>query len=237
VENVEATVARALELDPDRISLFGYAHVPWMKRHQALLPEDALPRSGERAAQFEAAAARILRAGYVRVGLDHFAKPDDPLSLALGSGALKRNFQGYTTDDAPALIGLGASAISALPQGYAQNAAAVPAWREAVEAGRLPVVRGVALSPEDRLRREVIERIMCDLAVDLDEVCRRHGVPVDHFAPELARIEVLEGEGLARRRAARIEVREDARDLVRVVGAVFDGYLDPAGSARHAPAV
>ncbi len=238
VENVQDTAERVLALDPDRLSLFGYAHVPWMKRHQALLPEDVLPRGPERVAQFAAAAERIEKAGYVRVGLDHFAKPDDPLAVALEAGELKRNFQGYTTDRAPALIGLGASAISSLPQGYAQNAPSVPAYRTAIQAGRLPVARGVALTPDDRLCREVIERLMCDLAVDLAEVCGRHKVEVARFEPELARIDVLVGEGLARRRGARIEVGADARDLVRVVSAVFDARLNEVDrTARHAAAL
>jgi oxygen-independent coproporphyrinogen III oxidase len=234
--NVEATVAQALELDPDRLSLFGYAHVPWMKRHQALLPEEALPDGPERAAQFEAAARRIEAAGYVRVGLDHFAKPDDPLAVALRGGALKRNFQGYTTDSARALIGLGASAISRLPQGYAQNAAAVPDYRAAIEAGRLATMRGLALTPEDRLRGEIIERLMCDLAVDLDAVCERHAVGLDHFASEFGRLGELERDGIAFRRGARIEVAEGARDLVRVVGSIFDHRLAD-GTGRHAPAL
>ncbi|MFF8801842.1 MULTISPECIES: oxygen-independent coproporphyrinogen III oxidase [unclassified Methylobacterium] len=232
VENVTDTVLRALALDPDRVSLFGYAHVPAMKRHQALLPEEALPDGPARLAQFEAAAARLTGAGYRRVGLDHFARPGDPLVTA---GTLRRNFQGYTTDAAAALIGFGASAISALPQGYAQNAAAVPAYARMIEAGQVPTVRGLALTPEDRLRRDVIERLMCDLRVDLDEVCARHAVSTAVFEPELARIDALCGEGLARRVRGQVAVPEAARALVRVVASVFDARL-PGTVGTHAPA-
>ena len=120
-QSVARSVKTALTLNPSRISLFGYAHVPWMKKHQALIPADALPGGAERLAQVRAAEAELARAGYVAIGLDHFARPDDPLALALAAGRLHRNFQGYTTDVAPALIGLGASSIGFLPQGYVQN--------------------------------------------------------------------------------------------------------------------
>jgi oxygen-independent coproporphyrinogen-3 oxidase len=236
VENVVATVERSLSLDPDRVSLFGYAHVPWMKRHQALLPEDVMPNAEERFAQFEAAAARLVEAGYVRVGLDHFAKPDDPMAEALKAGDLKRNFQGYTTDAAPVLIGFGASAISSYPQGYAQNASSTPEYRTAVLAGELATARGLALTEEDRLRREVIERLMCDLAVDLGEVCRRHGIAPDHFGPELQAVDRLAGEGLARRDGVRVSVPEEARPLLRVLCAAFDARL-AASAGRHARAI
>lgn len=232
-QSVAETARRALALAPDRVSLFGYAHVPAMKRHQALLPEEALPGGAARLAQFEAAASCLTAAGYVRIGLDHFARPGDPL---VASGSLRRNFQGYTADAAPALLGFGASAISALPQGYAQNATAVPDYAAMIAAGRLPTVRGLALTPEDRLRREVIERLMCDLRVDLDEVCARHAVSPEVFRPELARIDALCGEGLARRVRRQVAVPEAARALVRVVASVFDARL--AGTAgTHAPAL
>jgi oxygen-independent coproporphyrinogen III oxidase len=236
VENVVDTVERTVSLDPDRIALFGYAHVPWMKRHQKLLPEDALPRLPERCAQFEAAAARIRAAGYLRIGLDHFAKPDDPMAEALMRGVLHRNFQGYTTDPAPALIGLGTSAISSLPQGYAQNASATVEYRRHILEGRLPTARGLALTREDRLRREVIERMMCDLKVDLASVCERHHADAARFAPELEMLDALSADGLVSRSGMRIEIPEEARPLVRSVCAVFDARLQQ-GAGRYAPAL
>ncbi len=236
VENVVSTVETALRLDPDRISLFGYAHVPWMKRHQALLPEDVMPRADERFAQFESAAARLVEAGYLRVGLDHFAKRDDPLSRALAGGRLHRNFQGYTTDGAPVLIGLGASAISNMPGGYAQNSTATPDYREAILAGRFATEKGLVLTDDDRLRGEVIERLMCDLSVDLDEVCARHRVDGSYFAAEIERIDDLAADRLAIRRGMRIEVPEAARPLVRALCAAFDTRLTQS-AGKHAPAI
>ncbi|HUD53138.1 oxygen-independent coproporphyrinogen III oxidase, partial [Parvibaculum sp.] len=168
VGSILETVERAASLRPARIALFGYAHVPWMKTHQKLIPEAALPDMAERWRQYEASSARLQELGYVAVGLDHFALPDDELVAAQKKGELHRNFQGYTTDAAPALIGLGASAIGALPQGYVANEIAIERYKTLVRAGRLPVTRGIAISDDDRLRRHVIERLMCDMKVDLD---------------------------------------------------------------------
>ena len=233
---VEAMVDLALRLAPARVALFGYAHVPWMKSHQKLIDEKALPGAVERLHQFAAASARLSAAGYLPVGLDHFARPDDALSAALATGRLHRNFQGYTADDAPVLIGLGASAIGTLPQGYVQNAQPLADYRRAIEAGRLPTVRGIALSADDRLRRDIIDRLMCTLRVDFDAVCREHGSAGETFAAERARLAPLEADGLVRLDAGEIVVTEAGRPFVRVVAAAFDAYLQP-GAARHSRAV
>jgi oxygen-independent coproporphyrinogen-3 oxidase len=234
-ESVARSVDEALRLDPDRIALFGYAHVPWMKKHQALLPEDRLPTAAERVAQVAAATAVIEAAGYVPIGLDHFAKAGDTLAARQRTGRLKRNFQGYTTDEATALIGLGASSIGTLPQGYVQNAPSTVAYRQAISEGRLATVRGLALTEEDRLRRSVIERLMCDLFVDLDETAHEHGRSIADFAEELARIDRLAADGIATRDGGQVGVPEDARAFVRTVCAVFDRYLAPDGN-RHSRA-
>ncbi|WP_439578788.1 oxygen-independent coproporphyrinogen III oxidase, partial [Elioraea sp.] len=184
--SVARTARQALALNPDRIALFGYAHVPWMKRHQRLIDAGALPDAAGRLAQFRAALAVFTAAGHVPLGLDHAARPDDPLALAHAEGRMRRTFQGYTDDAAPVLIGIGASAISSLPQGHAQSAAAVPQWREAVRGGRLPIVRGVEPDAEDRLRAALIERIMCDMGLDIDAICRAYGAEADRFAEALA---------------------------------------------------
>lgn len=240
VASVVETVDRAASLAPDRIALFGYAHVPWMKKHQKLLPEAALPGMGERFDQAEAAARRLVEHGYVPVGLDHFAKADDPMVRQLESGRLARNFQGYTTDESPVLIGLGASSIGRLPQGYAQNTPDLPSYRQAMAEGRLATARGLALTAEDRLRASVIERIMCDLAVDLAAVAAAHGTAPGHFAADLERLEPLVADGLARRDGWRIMVTERGRPLVRAVAAAFDAYLEcgaAPGALRHSRAV
>lgn len=236
VAGIVATVDKAVALEPRRLALFGYAHVPWMKRHQRLIDESALPDTVERLELFRAAASRLAEWGYVAVGLDHFALPDDPLAVAARTGRLRRNFQGYTTDTAPALLGFGASAISTLPQGYAQNTVKIRAYRKAVDDGALAVVRGVALTADDRLRGAVIERLMCDLAVDLDPVCRAQGADASALTGELEALRPLVRDGLVRVEGHRITVPDDRRPFLRVACAVFDRYLDPAAT-RHARAV
>jgi oxygen-independent coproporphyrinogen-3 oxidase len=236
VEIVTESLAKALMLEPARVSLFGYAHVPWMKKHQQLIREETLPDGDARMAQFLAASRYLLSHGYVAIGLDHFARADDELAVQLREGRLKRNFQGYTTDDAPALIGLGASAISSLPQGYAQNAPTTPAYRKAIEAGTFATARGLALTQEDRMRRDLIERLMCDLTVDVADICAAHGRDTSALAPELQRLDQLAAHDLVVRQDSRITVPEPARPFVRSVCAVFDQYLR-SGETRHARAV
>ncbi len=239
VAGVLETVDQVLDLRPDRIALFGYAHVPWMKPHQQLLPQAALPDLGERFEQQEAAAARLSAAGYIRVGLDHFAAPHDPMALAAGDGGLRRNFQGYTTDGADALVGLGPSAIGKLPQGYVQSIAATRDWALAVRAGTLPVARGLALTAEDRLRADIIEALMCDLSVDLTEVCGRHDAHPGLLQEDLLRLCPLEADGLVVRRDGRIAVTPRGRPFVRTICAAFDAYLHRGEAAprRHSAGV
>jgi oxygen-independent coproporphyrinogen-3 oxidase len=233
---VARTAEQALGLAPDRIAVFGYAHVPWMKKHQSLLPEDALPGPLERYAQREAVEDVAIARFYQPIGLDHFARRADSLAQAGADNRLHRNFQGYTTDDAPVLLGLGTSSIGSLPEGYLQNAASVPVWRDAIRAGRLAIARGIALSADDRLRRDVIEQIMCRFAVDLRDVAACHGAdPISLFAgrsalEELARDRLVEWDG------SRLAVTPAGRPFVRTVAAVFDAYLAP-GAVRHSAAV
>ncbi len=236
VEHVEKTIAAMASLKPNRLAVFGYAHVPHMKKHQALIDEAALPTSEERITQFDHAQSALIAAGYEPVGLDHFALPDDPMAIAARNGVLSRNFQGYTTDTAPALIGIGASAISSLPQGYLQNEAEVPRYREKILSGRLSTAKGVELRDEDRLRRAVIERLMCGLTADVAGIARDHDFAPDHFRHELEGLKVLEALGFCNVDGTRITVPADERAAVRLVAAQFDEYLDPA-AARHAIAV
>jgi len=240
--SVERTVTEALGLEPDRIAVFGYAHVPWMKKHQTLIREADLPGPAERLDQAELVADLLTARGYRAVGLDHFARAGDPMAERAAAGTLKRNFQGYTTDDAPVLLGFGASAIGALPQGYVQNVPGTAQWHQALELGGLPIARGIAVTDEDRLRRAVIERLMCDLKVDLDAVAAAHGFPPALFAPELEALEPLIADGLAVRTGLVVEVPEAARAFTRVVCALFDPRLKAAQQQepekkRHAAAV
>ncbi len=234
--NTISTLDQVLPLRPERLALFGYAHVPWMKAHQRLIDEAALPGAGERLDQSESAAARLVAEGYVRIGLDHFALPDDALALAQSQGRLRRNFQGYTTHAATTLLGVGASAIGAMPQGFVQNSAQETAWRAAVGEGRLPVARGVAVTAEDRFRAEIIERLMCDFAVDLAAVSGRHARTCAALAPELERLQGFVDDGLVRLDGPTVKVTARGRPLVRSIAAVFDVYFLGDG-ARHSRAI
>jgi oxygen-independent coproporphyrinogen III oxidase len=224
-EGAAASAVAALRLAPDRLAVFGYAHVPWMKRHQALLPAATLPDAAARFRQQQRVASVLTEAGYVAIGLDHFALAGDPLAAAAAAGRLRRNFQGYTTDPAPVLLGLGASAIGALSDAYVQNEAAVPRWRQAVRTGHLPVVRGIRLGPEDRLRRDIIEEIMCRLAVDLAATAARHAAPpAPLVSPGLAD---LAADGLIDWDGSRLQVTERGRPFLRQIAALFDAYYQP----------
>jgi oxygen-independent coproporphyrinogen-3 oxidase len=173
------TVEQCVAMKPDRIALFGYAHVPWMAKNQRMIDDDALPSAAKRAEQARLAAATLVGSGYIQIGIDHFALPGDSLAIAATGGSLHRNFQGYTSDGARTLIGIGATAIGRTPQGYVQNASETGAWSRAVAAGKLPVARGHALAKQDLLRSHVIERIMCDGSVDLAAAGRALGFEDD----------------------------------------------------------
>lgn len=235
VSRVLHTVECILPLRPDRLAVFGYAHVPHMKPHMNLIPGHSLPGRDERFRQQQAISELLVGAGHVRIGLDHFAKDSDPLVAALHEGRLHRNFQGYTVDPAEVLIGFGASAIGALPQGYIQNVTAMPEYRKAIGEGRLPVARGIGLTAEDRLRRAIIEQIMCHLRVDLAAMQRAAGLSLDLSGERMA-LHALAADGLVRIEGDVLTVPEEARPLLRSVACVFDAYL-ATGKAKHSRAV
>lgn len=235
VADVRHTVTLAHSLGPQRVAVFGYAHVPWFRPQQRLISDADLPSSAERLAQAEAAHETLVQFGYRPVGLDHYAKPDDKL-VAKG-GRVQRNFQGYTDDDADALIGLGASAISRLPQGFAQNAPAVGNYSRAVSAGKLATVKGIELSSDDRLRAHIIERLMCDMAVDLDAAAGATGYgSATDFSSEIASLQPFQDNGSVEIDGSRIRITESGRPYMRLVASVFDTYLAQAKS-RHSVAV
>lgn len=229
------TVTLAGTLRPDRIALFGYAHVPWFKTHQRLIDTAALPDAGGRLRQAALARAALAGLGYQPIGLDHFALPDDPMALAARDRHLHRNFQGYTTDSADALIGFGASAIGRLPQGFVQNAPDIAGYQRAIDRGEPATVRGLALSREDRVRAAVIERLMCDFSADLDAEAGRFGMSASLFDGDLERLADLEQDGLVARDGRRVTVSEAGQPFVRIVASMFDAHLARAG--RHSAAV
>ena len=235
-ETVRDTVDKAADLQADRLAVFGYAHVPWMKKHQKLLLEAGLPDAEERWSQYEAIQQRLAERGYVCIGLDHFARADDPMALALNDGCLNRNFQGYTTDTATALIGLGASAISSLPQGYAQNHPAIHKWRDHIRAGTFAIEKGCVTNDQDVLRRDIINRIMCDMRVDLQKIRRDAGLNEEAFHAEWQRLSEFADDGICDIGDGCITITEQGRPLARLVASVFDTYL-ARGVAQHSKAV
>lgn len=230
------TVAQCITLRPNRFSVFGYAHVPTFKKHQRKIAEDTLPGSRERHLQSEAIAAALTDAGYVRIGLDHFALPEDNLAIALQNGRLHRNFQGYTDDAASTLIGLGASAIGRTSRGFVQNAVATRDYLAHIAEGRLATAKGYQLTDDDRYRADLIERIMCDLSVDLPEVSRLHGKDPNAAIVDHARIDSLVADGAVMLLGDRLSISNGAEFLVRSVASAFDAHLAPS-TAVHSRAV
>ncbi len=230
------TLVKVLKLEPDRIALFGYAHVPWLKRHQSLIDETALPDAGERFRASQLAAELITGWGYQRIGIDHFALPDDALAVAARTGRLHRNFQGYTDDDCEVVIGLGASAIGRLPQGYVQNAVPVDEYARQVAEGLLPVTRGIELDSDDRVRGYAIERLMCDFRLSGAEVRRRFGDDAERVLADVERFAATDSEGLLYAEDGTIRVTERGRPFVRSICAAIDPYFG-VGGARHSLAV
>lgn len=173
------TAQKVLSLSPERVAIFGYAHVPWMAKRQRMIPEDALPDAQARFELFNLASDIFTRAGMVSIGVDHFALPEDSMGIAAANGVLRRNFQGYTVDDSVALIGLGASSISRFPQGYAQNLSATNHYTTAITAGGWSAARGYALAGEDQLRADAIEMLMCFHHIDFAKLAAKHGADTE----------------------------------------------------------
>jgi len=230
------TVEQCVAMKPDRIALFGYAHVPWVAKNQRMIPDEALPRAAERAEQARLAAATLAAGGYIQIGIDHFARPGDSLAMAAAEGSLHRNFQGYTSDAARTLIGIGATAIGRTPQGYVQNASETGAWSRAVVAGKLPVARGHVLTEQDSLRAHVIERIMCDGSVNLSAAGLPLGFDDDWYVEEVPELIRLQNDRLLTYADGKLALTPEGVPLARVVAAVFDTYLRDS-CARHSVAL
>jgi oxygen-independent coproporphyrinogen-3 oxidase len=236
-ESFGRTVEDVLGLHPDRLSVFSYAHVPWIKPAQKILEDQGLPGPEEKLAMYAIAHSKLTDAGYVDIGLDHFARPDDALAKAQAAGALHRNFQGYSTHAGASLYGFGLSAISSTNDTYRQNHRTLPAWRAAVDAGQLPYDRGLRLNPEDLRRRAIVMRIMCDRRLDFGSLSREIGVDFKStYAAELASLADLEADGIVRQTEGGFEVTPVGSPLLRVVAMRFDAYYRPE-TKRHAQAI
>lgn len=220
-EKMAASIDKVLHLDPDRIALFGYAHVPHMSKRQKLIPEASLPDDEARLGLSEMATQKLVAAGYTSIGIDHFAKPDDAMTQAAEAGSLRRNFQGYTEDTCQTLIGIGASSISRFKEGYVQNASATPAYIERIGAGMLAGYRGHALSAEDTLRARVIEMIMCDFTVDLIALELEFGEFAQSLEPSHDQV-CDTFTGYVQRSEGKIKIIKQPRLIARLVAKGYD---------------
>ncbi|NDR57102.1 oxygen-independent coproporphyrinogen III oxidase [Aliiruegeria sabulilitoris] len=217
------SVQKLLSLSPDRVALYGYAHVPWMARRQTMIPADALPTPEERLHLFETARRLFLWDGYDEIGIDHFAARDDSMAVAARDGTLRRNFQGYTVDPAPALIGLGASAISRFPQGYAQNISGTSDYTKAIREGRFATGRGHVFAGEDLIRARMIETLMCDFRIDRAEIERDFGARPDFITSLFAAAKAQFGQFVTVD-ARGLEIPPEGRPLTRMIAKAFDAY-------------
>ena len=231
-QSVQRTIEKVLELAPDRIAIFGYAHLPARLKHQRLIDEKALPGIVERFGQSKRLARILSAAGYVGIGLDHYARPADRLA----GEHVRRNFQGYTTDKSDALIGFGASAIGQLPQGFVQNAVAAGSYQAMIGAGGLATVRGVRLTADDRVRAATIERLMCDFDFSKSELAARFGPEAGPVIEEAEALIDADQDGLVRVTADGFEVTDFGKPFVRTICSVFDAHLGKK-PAQHALAV
>jgi len=235
VESFNRTLDAVVDLGPDRLAVFSYAHVPWVKPAQRILEQKILPSPEVKLQLLKSVIERLTDNGrYVYIGMDHFARPNDELALAQKRKELQRNFQGYSTHGNADIYGFGMSSISQIPDAYWQNEKDLVKYYSSLDAGTAPVVRGYILTDEDKLRREVIMRVMCDLSLDYAAMSRRLGIDFSAmFAAELAALEPFELDGLVRRTDSGMEVTEEGRLFIRNIAMCFDNTLAPVGERKH----
>ena len=235
VATFERTLDEILALNPDRFAVFSYAHVPWMKPAQKIVQARVLPSPEVKFELLKLTIEKLGDAGYVYIGMDHFARATDELAVAQRAGTLQRNFQGYSTRGGADIYAFGMSSISQSADTYWQNLKDLPAYYAAVEAGRLPYARGYVLTADDLIRRETIMQLMCNLVLDFDAMSARLGIDFrDYFAKELASCDDLAADGLVERTDARLTVTDLGRLLVRIIAMRFDAYLPKPAERRHA---
>jgi oxygen-independent coproporphyrinogen III oxidase len=226
------TLDTVLEARPDRLAIYGYAHMPQLFRPQRQIVDADLPPPEEKLGLLQLAIEKLGEAGYAHIGMDHFALPEDELAIARANGTLHRNFMGYTTHADCDLVGLGVSAIGHVGDTFSQNPRDLPSWEIAIDAGRLPTWRGMQLSEDDVVRAELIQQLMCRAEIDIADVERRHGIDfAATFAPDLARLRALVDDGLVTVAPDRVVATSRGRLLLRIIAACFDRYLHSPGPA------
>lgn len=234
----DQTLDQVLELKPDRFAIFNYAHVPWMRPAQKILEKAGLPDARTKLELLKLCIERLTREGYVYIGMDHFALPDDELVIAQREGTLQRNFQGYSTRAGVEICGFGISSISQGADAYRQNVKDIESYRAMVESGKLPVAKGYELTDEDQLRADVIMRLMCDLALDYGAMSAKWGIDFKaHFAGALAQLKEPAEDGLIELTEAGLTVTERGRLFIRNLAMCFDAYLEPAVEGRYSRTV
>jgi oxygen-independent coproporphyrinogen-3 oxidase len=238
LDTMRATLDKVVAAAPDRIAVYHYAHLPHLFKPQRRIDEAAMPDSATKLAMLQLCIERLTAAGYVYIGMDHFARPEDDIAAALRQGRLHRNFQGYSTHADTDLVACGVSAISAVGATYSQNVKTLDAYYDALDRNELPVARGVRLSMDDALRRSVIQKLMCQFEVSMEAI--ELAFPIvfcTYFAAELAQLAGLERDGLVEVGDDWITVTLKGRLLIRNVCMVFDRYLATRGSGTHSKTV
>lgn len=238
LSSVGETLDRVIELSPDRLSLFNYAHMPHLFKSQDLIKQQDLPSAEQKLEILYMAIERLQNAGYIYIGMDHFAKPEDSLVQAQRAGKLQRNFQGYSTHGDCDLLSFGASAISAFGNAYIQNAKRVETYQQTIDAGEVPIIKGVVLSKEDLLRQSVINQLICHFELNFAAVGNVFDIDVRrHFAEELSQLKPMVDDGLLTINDAGIEVLNAGRLLIRRVCMVFDAYLNKSSAIRYSKVI
>jgi oxygen-independent coproporphyrinogen III oxidase len=231
MEGFDQTLTDVISLAPNRVAVYGYAHLPGLFKPQEHIHAEDLPDPASRLALFGRALERLCAAGYIYVGMDHFARADDELVLAQRAGTLQRNFQGYSTHGECDIVGLGVSSIGRIGESYSQSARDLVGYYAALDTGRLPIARGMVLSEDDLIRRELIGELMCHGELDMRTFGARHQLVFDdYFASELERLDALSEDGLVTLDARMIRVTARGRLLLRIVAMTFDAYLERESS-------
>jgi len=237
-ESFERTLDQVLEINPDRLAIFSYAHVPWLKPSQKIL-EKAMPSADTKMQILKLIVEKLTGVGkYVYIGMDHFARRNDELAVAQRNKTLHRNFQGYSTRGGTDIYSFGMSSISQTQHAYWQNAKELPAYYAALDAGKSPIVRGYITTEDDRIRRETIMRLMCDLSINYGEMSRKLGIHFpEYFVRELDSLSDLVADGLIRRTTLGFEVTTEGRFFIRNIAMRFDAYLPKETERRFSKTV
>lgn len=225
LDTIKDTINKTLGFRPSRIALFGYAHVPHMKKHQQLIANHSLPDQHQRQAQFDLAREILQENGYKSIGLDHFALGDDPLITTYDQGKLRRNFQGYTKDTSDTLIGFGPSAISSMPGGYGQNIADIKLYLQKINSAHSPAARGLSLTDQDKMFREIISTLMCYFEVDPDKILKAHHIEYD-FTEQFIALNKLIDARYMKKEGSLYKITKEGRPYLRAIATIFDQYFD-----------